>query len=180
MNQQRREKNTTILEWFDALLFALTLVLFLMLFVIRTVNVDGSSMVPTLHNGEQLIVRSILYTPQRGDIVVVDRYTHFQLPLIKRVIAVGGDLVDIDFETGNVYVNGVLLEEPYIAAPTTRSFDVTFPVTVPEGQLFLMGDNRLESKDSRHSDIGFIDQRDVLGKVIFRIMPLNKMGRVEE
>ena len=179
MGQKRREKNTAILEWFDALIFALTLVLIILLFFVRTVNVDGTSMEPTLLNGQQLLVRSVLYTPQRGDIVVVDRFTKFKLPLIKRVIAVGGDTVDIDFDTGDVFVNGQLLDEPYIAAPTTRAFDVAFPVTVPEGQVFLMGDNRLESKDSRHSDIGFIDERDILGKVIFRILPVNKMGLVE-
>lgn len=179
MDKKRREKNISILEWFDALVFALTMVLVLLLFVVRTVNVDGISMEPTLQDGQQLLARSFLYKPQRGDIVVVDGYTNFGLPLVKRAIAVGGDTVDIDFATGEVFVNGELLQEPYISAPTTRAFDVTFPVTVPDGKLFILGDNRPNSKDSRHSEIGFIDERDILGKVIFRILPINEFGQVE-
>ena len=178
MDQLQREKNTSILEWFDSLLFALTLVLILLLFVVRTVNVDGESMVPTLQDGDQLLARSLLYTPESGDVVVVDGYTKFGAPLVKRVIGVGGDTVDIDFDKGIVMVNGVVLEEPYISAPTTRAFDVSFPVTVPEGQLFLLGDNRPFSKDSRHSEIGFIDERDILGEVVFRLMPVSSFGTV--
>lgn len=178
VEQQQREKNTTVLEWFDALVFSLTLVLLILLFIVRTVNVDGESMVPTLQDSDQLIARSILYQPQRGDIVVIDGYTSFGEPLVKRVIGVGGDTIDIDFEKGEVFVNNELLEEPYISDLTTRAFDVRFPVTVPQGHVFLMGDNRPYSKDSRHSDIGFIDERDILGKVIFRILPIGQFGAV--
>lgn len=179
MEQKQREKNISMLEWYDALVFALTLVLILLLFVVRSVNVDGASMEPTLQNGDQLLARSLLYTPQRGDIVVIDGYTHFGAPLVKRVVGIGGDKIFINFDTGEVFVNDILLEEPYISAPTTRGFDVVFPVTVPEGQVFLLGDNRPNSKDSRHSDIGFIDERDILGKVIFRIMPFSGFGGVQ-
>lgn len=179
MDAKRRESNTHILEWFDALIFALTLVLVVLLVFVRTVHVDGTSMVPTLQDRDQLLARSFLYTPQRGDIVVVDGYTSYGEPLVKRVIGVGGDTVDIDFETGEVSVNGKVLDEPYISAPTTRQFDVRFPVTVPEGYLFLMGDNRPDSKDSRDTDIGFIDERDILGKAFFRLVPFNKFGMVE-
>ncbi|MDL2324437.1 signal peptidase I [Ruminococcaceae bacterium OttesenSCG-928-A16] len=179
MDQQQRERNIAVLEWFDAIVFALTIVLIILLFLVRTVRVDGTSMVPTLENGDQLIARSILYEPQRGDVVVIDGYIEFGAPLVKRVIGTEGDVVDIDFEQGQVFVNGQLLTEPYISAPTTRSFDVTFPVTVPEGHLFLMGDNRPNSKDSRDSDIGMIDKRDVLGKVVFRLVPFNKFGGIE-
>ncbi len=178
MERAQRERNTSILEWFDALLFALTIVLIVLLFFVRTVNVDGSSMLPTLQDGEQLLARSILYTPKRGDVVVIDGYTGFGKPLVKRVIAVGGDTVNIDFEEGNVYVNDVLLDEPYISERTHRAFDVTFPLEVPQGKLFLMGDNRPYSKDSRHSDIGLIDERDLLGEVIFRILPVDRFGPV--
>ncbi len=176
MNQRRREKNMMIQEWFDALLLALTFVLLLLLFVVRTIGVDGISMVPTLQDGDQLIVRSALYMPEHGDIVVVDGYTSFGKPIVKRVIGVGGDTVDIDFETGAVTVNGEVLEEPYISAPTTTSYDVKFPVTVPEGYLFLLGDNRPRSNDSRSTEIGFVDEKDILGKVIFRLLPVNNMG----
>lgn len=178
MEQRQRESNTHVLEWFDALLFALTLVLFILLFLVRTVNVDGISMVPTLQDNDQLLARSIAYKPARGDIVVVDGYTSYGAPLVKRVIGVGGDVIDIDFEVAEVYVNGELQSEPYIAEPTERQFDIKFPLTVPEGYLFLMGDNRNLSKDSRHSEIGFIDERDILGKAFFRIMPFTEFGPV--
>ena len=178
MEQKRRERNTAILEWFDALVFALILVLVILLFVVRTVNVDGTSMQPTLMNGEQLLARSFLYTPQRGDIVVVDGYTQYGEPLVKRVIGVSGDEIDINFDTGAVFVNGELLHEDYIAEETKQSYDVQFPLTVPEGKLFLMGDNRRYSLDSRHSSIGFIDERDILGKVIFRVLPVTEFGPV--
>ncbi len=179
MDQRQKEKNVAALEWFDALVFALTLVLIILLFFVRTMTVNGTSMVPTLSDGDQLLARSFMYSPERGDIVVVDGYTQFGLPLVKRVIGVSGDVVDIDFNTGVVTVNGEVLDEEYIADPTTRSFDVSFPVTVPEGKVFLMGDNRLYSKDSRSSDIGMIDERDLLGKVFFRILPANQFGVVE-
>lgn len=179
MEEKQKESNIQVLEWFDALVFALVLVLLILLFLVRTVNVNGSSMVPTLNNGNQLLVRSVLYTPERGDIVVVDGYTSYGEPLVKRVIALGGDEVDINFDTGAVVVNGDELDEPYISDLTTRSFDVQFPLVVPEGKLFLMGDNRPDSKDSRDSEIGFIDERDILGKAFFRIMPVSGFGTVE-
>lgn len=176
MEQERRERNGIILEWFDALIFALVVVLALMMFFIRTVTVDGISMEPGLLNGDQIVLQSFLYTPRAGDVVVVDSYTSFGLPLVKRVIATGGDTVDIDFEEGVVYVNGQQMEEPYISAPTTRAYDIAFPLQVPEGKVFLMGDNRPYSKDSRHSDIGLIDERDLLGRAFFRIFPFRRVG----
>lgn len=176
MEARQREKNTAMLEWFDSIIFALAVVMIVLTFFVRTARVEGISMEPTLINGEQIFARSIAYTPERGDMVVVDGYTNYGQPLVKRVIGVGGDVVDINFETGEVFVNGSSLNEPYISAPTTRGFDVSFPLTVPEGTLFLMGDNRPLSKDSRSSDIGFIDERDILGKVVLRLLPLNKFG----
>lgn len=179
MDQKQRERNTSILEWFDAVIFALVLVLTILVFIVRTVRVDGSSMVPTLTDGDQLLAYSLGYTPQRGDIIVVDGYTQYGEPLVKRVIGIGGDTIDINFNTGDVYVNGQLINEPYISAPTTRSADITFPLVVPEGMLFVMGDNRPYSMDSRFSEIGFIDERDVLGKVVFRLLPVGQTGKVE-
>ena len=106
----------------------------------------------------------------RGDVVVVDGYINYGDPLVKRIIALGGDTVDIDFETGAVTLNGAVLEEPYISAPTTTGYDVEFPVTVPEGCVFVMGDNRPE--------VGFIDERDILGKVLLRVFPLSSFGKI--
>lgn len=179
MEQTQRERNMAALEWFDSVVFALAAVLLILLFLFRTVQVDGTSMIPTLQNGDQLIALSAFYEPAREDIVVVDGYIDFGAPIVKRVIGVEGDVIDIDFATGDVFVNGKRLDEPYISAPTTRKFDVDFPVTVPEGHLFLMGDNRPGSKDSRDSEIGMIDKRDVLGKAILRLAPLNKFGGIQ-
>lgn len=179
LDQKQREKNTAILEWFDALIFALSMVLVILLFVVRTVSVDGTSMVPTLDDGDQVFAVSLFYSPQRGDIVIVDDYIPYGGRLVKRVIGVGGDEINIDFEAGVVYVNGEPLDEPYVSAPTNRAFDVQFPLTVPKGQLFLMGDNRPYSKDSRSSEIGFIDERDILGKAVLRILPTSKFGVIK-
>ena len=94
------------------------------------------------------------------------------------IIALGGDTVDINFETGAVTLNGAVLEEPYISAPTTTGYDVEFPVTVPEGCVFVMGDNRPRSLDGRSTEVGFIDERDILGKVLLRVFPLSSFGKI--
>lgn len=175
---EKKSRARDLFEWYDALVFALAVVVALFLFCARIITVSGTSMVPTLQGGDHVLVQSMFYQPQRGDIVVVDGYSAYGDPLIKRVIGVGGDTVDIDFATGAVTVNGETLEEPYISAPTTLSFDLAFPLTVPEGHVFLMGDNRPNSKDSRSSEIGCPDERELVGKVLLRVSPLNKMGKV--
>lgn len=179
MEQKQREHNISALEWFDSIVTALAVVMVILVFFLRTSRVDGRSMNPTLQSGDQVIARSLFYKPDRGDIVIIDSETNFGQPLVKRVIGIAGDTIDINFQTGEVFLNGVLLEEDYISAPTNLSFDVQFPVTVPEGHLFLMGDNRPNSEDSRSSLIGMIDERDVLGKVIFRIYPFSEFGGIE-
>ena len=108
-----------------------------------------------------------------GDIVVVDRYT--QEPLIKRVIALEGDIIDIDPETHEVSVNGEVLDEPYVSTPTDLK-DFSGPQEVPEGKVFVMGDNRTYSKDSRTDEIGFVDASDIVGRAIFRIWPFSRAG----
>jgi signal peptidase I len=115
-----------------------------------------------------------MYKPKHGDIVVIDRYT--QEPLVKRVIAVGGDKIEILPETGEVVLNGVVLEEKYIQGKTlTRDFG-TGVKTVPEGYLVVMGDNRSVSKDSRSAEVGFVNVKDVVGRAIFRFYPLERIG----
>ena len=108
--------------------------------------------------------------------VIVDSYTVYGKPLVKRIIAKGGDTISIDYDAGTVTVNGELLQEDYIAAPTYLGYDVQFPFTVPEGTLFVMGDNRNESLDSRSSYVGCIDERDILGKVLLCFMPFTDFG----
>jgi len=136
-------------------------------------------MIPTLADGDKLIVWGVGYEPQRGDVVIVDSYTAYGKPLVKRVIAKGGDTISIDYNTGAVTVNGELLQEDYIAEPTYLGYDVVFPYTVPEGFVFVMGDNRNASLDSRSSSVGCIDERDILGKVLVRFLPVSNFGVVK-
>lgn len=150
---------------------AIIIIFILFTFLFRAVGVDGSSMVPTLHDGDWLAISGINFEPRRGDIVVVTQPNDIHEPLIKRIIAVGGETIDIDFVTHEVKINGETIDEPYIAQPTGRSFDVKFPLLIPEGFVFVMGDNRNNSKDSRASGVGVIDKRYILGKTRFRIFP---------
>lgn len=151
----------------------------LFVFGIRLVGVDGDSMYPTLHNGDRLtLLSNFLYEPEVGDIVVLRAVDFSDEPIVKRVIAEGGQTIDIDFETGEVRVDGALLDEPYINDPTTRFEGVEFPLTVPENCIFVMGDNRLHSTDSRNPDIGCVDKRYVLGKALHIVLPFNRIGGV--
>lgn len=150
---------------------ALVIIAFLFTFAARFVGVDGNSMNPTLQHGDWLIVSAINKEIKNGDIVISTQPNSFNEPLVKRVIAKGGQTVDINFSTGAVYVDGVELDEPYISAPTHTSEGMTFPLLVPEGQLFLMGDNRNDSTDSRSPMVGCVDERYVLGIVQFRLLP---------
>ena len=168
-----------VLEWYEALISAALVLVLVFSFFFRIIQVDGSSMVPTLVNGDKLIVWGAGYTPQRGDVVIVDSYTSYGKPLVKRVIAKGGDTVSIDYATGTVAVNGEVLQEDYIAEPTYLGYDVTFPYTVPEGTVFVMGDNRNQSLDSRSTYVGCIDERDILGKVLVCFMPFTDFGVVK-
>ena len=168
-----------ILEWYEALISAALVLVLIFSFFFRIIQVDGSSMVPTLVNGDKLIVWGAGYTPQRGDVVIVDSYTSYGKPLVKRVIAKGGDTISIDYDSGMVMVNGEVLQEDYIAEPTYLGYDVQFPYTVPEGTVFVMGDNRNQSLDSRSTYVGCIDERDILGKVLVCFMPFTDFGVVK-
>ena len=171
--------------WLDAynvlsdLVSCLVFVTILFVFAIRLVGVDGQSMYPTLQDGDRLtLLSNFVYRPEVGDIVVLKAPGFEQGPLVKRVIAMDGQTVDIDFETGDVWVDGVLMDEPYINDPTTRYEGVNFPLTVPEGYVFVLGDNRLHSSDSRDPSIGCIDKRYVLGKALQVIYPISRFGGV--
>ena len=178
--EESREKARArnVIEWYEALVSAAVLLAVCFSFLLRIVQVDGSSMVPTLRNGDRLIVWGAGYTPEDGDVVILDDGTSYGKPLVKRVIACAGETVDIDFASGEVRVNGTLLDEPYIKEPTALSYDVEFPVTVPEGTVFVMGDNRNGSLDSRSSMVGYIAVEDVLGKVLIRFLPFSGFGTI--
>lgn len=168
-----------IYEWVDSLMFAVLFILIIFTFVVRLVGVNGKSMNPTLKNGDWLAVQSVNMTIDRGDIVVITQPNLWGKPLIKRVIAKGGDVVDIDFFDHKVKVNGVVLDEPYIAEPTALMGNMIYPLTVPEGKVFVMGDNRNESSDSREKYIGFIDEDYILGVAKFRLLPFDSFGGVK-
>ena len=160
------------------LVYILAFITILFVFALRVVSVSGSSMYPTLvHTDYVALLSNVFYSGsdiQNGDIVVALAPRFDDEPLVKRVIATAGQTVDIDFEQGVVYVDGVALEEDYINEPTYRQFydrGVTFPLTVEEGHVFLMGDNRNDSSDSRLAAIGQVDTRYILGKVLFIMLP---------
>lgn len=158
-------------EGISVVISAAIIILILFTFFFRFAGVVGDSMNPTLESGDWVVLSQtgLEYTPQRRDIVVISQPNALNENIIKRVIAVGGDTIDIDFSTGDVYVNGELRDEPYINNPTTTSFDVEFPLTVPEGYVFVMGDNRGDSLDSRSSTIGLIRNEYILGPVSFSV-----------
>lgn len=159
---------------FDSFKGAVIVVLLIFTLMFRAVGVQGDSMVPTLQNGNWVAVTGMMLSHvERGDIVVVTQPWDRNVPIIKRVIGVAGDRIMIDFENGRVFVNGTMIDEPYIAAPTHLRYDVKFPLVVPQGKIFVMGDNRNISLDSRSSEIGFIDESYVLGKALGRIHPIS-------
>lgn len=177
-------------DWLDVIVVAIVAVTLIFSFIFRVATIDGDSMKNTLIDKEMIIISNLAYTPKNGDIVVISRNAQntaesqnaANTPIIKRVIAVGGQTVNIDYSTGEVFVDGKLLDEPYISTPTTNKGSVEMPVYVPEGCVFVMGDNRLGSLDSRDKRIGnngIIDNRYILGHAVFRFLPFNKMGRLD-
>lgn len=159
----------------------LLVVMLLFLVVFRVILVTGDSMFSTLWDGDYLLLVSELFCkePQQGDIVVISKQSFDDgKPIVKRVIATEGQQVDIDFESGTVYVDGVALQENYIYNETTNAEGTVFPLTVEENCIFVLGDNRGVSLDSRSPQIGQIDRREVLGKAIFLMIPGTHHGQM--
>ena len=154
--------------------YLLAIIMIAGILLFRNVVVSGSSMKNTLVEGDFLILVSNTFyqQPKRGDIVVVSKESFDDgKPIVKRVIATEGQTVDINFLTGTVYVDDVALDEQYIIGPTMTNGGTEFPLEVEAGHIFVMGDNRNNSRDSRFTEIGQIDEREVLGKAVFLLVP---------
>ena len=176
------KKEDTILATLHDLVFLIAGVLLVFSLLFRMVVVSGPSMNDTLIDGDWLLLLdSALYpNPEVGDIIVAAKKSFDDgKPIVKRVIATEGQTVDIDFTAGIVYVDGVALVEDYTLTPTNLYEGVNFPITVEPGCLFVMGDNRNKSKDSRSTEIGQIDKREILGRAIFLVFPGNEGGKRE-
>lgn len=159
-------------DWLQCLVTAIVCGVLIFVFVGRTIGVDGRSMAQTLQNNDRVIMSNLFYTPGNGDIVVFQSPSEqFEYPLVKRVIAIEDQTIFINFENGDVFVDDLLLNEPYINTMTTSSYDFKDPVTIPRGFVFVMGDNRNSSTDSRDNVVGLVDTRYILGKVLFVLVP---------
>lgn len=171
---KKSEVATGIYEWVHSLVFAVAIVVILLTFFLRLVDVSGPSMLDTLKGGDKVIITNFMYTPKDGDIVVISHGAAYSDPIIKRVIATEGESLDINFDTGEVKVNGEIIDEPYIKSQTLAG-DNEIPAVVPEGKIFVMGDNRGVSMDSRSKKIGLINVDDVIGKARCVVFPFEDM-----
>ena len=165
-----------VLDWVVSIALALIIALLIRKYVVTLVKVDGPSMNPTLTHGDTLFTRRIFYKPEVGDIIIFRPPNSPKTPYVKRVIALEGQTVDIDRETGGVTVDGVLYDEPYILEPIRRHGDMEFPFTVPEDTVFVLGDNRNNSHDSRDSDVGAVPVKNIIGKAQIRLLPFSSFG----
>jgi len=172
VEKEAKREGKELFEWIQALAASVLFAVLLFTFGVRITGVEGSSMVPTLQDGDRLLVIADLWCDyQPGDIVIAHKESFYPEPIVKRVIAVEGQTVDIDFTLGIVYVDGVALEEPYVNTPTTTNEGTVFPLTVQEGHVLLMGDNRNGSSDSRHFLLGQVDEDYLMGKAVLLLFP---------
>ena len=170
---QENKLRMEIYDWLQCIVSAIICGIFIFVFIGRTIGVDGNSMMQTLHNNDRVIMSNFFYTPKQGDIIVFQTSTDSfgGTPLVKRVIAVAGQTIAIDFQTGDVFVDGKLQDEPYINELTHTRIHFSGEETVPEGCVFVMGDNRNHSSDSRDSRVGMVDTRYILGRVLVVAIP---------
>lgn len=177
--KKERNINEEIFEWIESIVFSIVIVVLVFTFVCRVVLVSGDSMNNTLFDNDKVIVSHVLYSPKQGDIIVTTDHNGYGKPLIKRVIATGGQTVDIDVENKKIIVDGVIYSDENAYYDPSRVFDsgdgFTYPVVVEEGKLFCMGDNRCNSLDSRSSRVGFIDEDDIIGRAYLKISPGMKL-----
>ena len=162
-----------VYETVSSLVSALLVVVLVFTFLVRLMGVSGPSMIPTLQDGDRLIVVSgwLCGDYKYGDIVIAYKESFDAEPIVKRVIATEGQTVDIDFTLGRVFVDGELLQEDYVNDLTYLDEGTQFPLTLGEGELFLMGDNRNRSSDSRDERLGAVDERLIIGKAVLLVFP---------
>lgn len=192
--ERKDKRREGIYDWIEVFAAAVTIVVIMLSFIMRIATVRGHSMDDTLSNGQVLIMSDMFYTPKQGDIIVVQQNGgYFESPLVKRVIATGGQKLHIDFANWEVTVDGKVIDEEYVKRGVpgvsmdkeeyysvyNSYFDETGSITIPEGYLFVMGDNRNESSDSRSVYVGLVRENEVLGKVVFSLLPLSKLGVVK-
>lgn len=165
-------------DWIESTVQAIIIVVFLMSFVFRTVNISGDSMRNTLHNNDKVIIKLWNYTPKNGDIVVIKRGNKLNSPLIKRIIAIEGQKLNIDFNQGTVSVDGRKINESYTKERMWLRGDINIPDVIPKGYCFVMGDNRNNSTDSRFEEVGLIPYSNIVGKATYIIFPLDRIGSI--
>lgn len=178
-NQQKEvlTMGQELYQTLQSLVSIVLVIIFLFTFVVRITVVDGESMENTLHHGDIVLTWTLGYTPKQGDVVVLTKETFREQSIIKRVIATEGQTVDIDYATSTVYVDGVALDEPYIKEFMNPLWGENIDhVTVPEGHIFVMGDNRNNSSDSRLPSIGVVDERCVIGHGVMVLFPFADFG----
>ena len=185
VNESRPKAIFNVYDWLEIFVLSISIVFLIFTFGARIAVVDGKSMTYTLSDHDTLAVSKLFYTPKRGDIVVFQAPKRgFEEPLVKRVIATEGQTISINFDTWEIWVDGELLHEPYIRREGRRlngwyyGNGSAVSYTVPEGCVFVMGDNRNDSTDSRHYSVGPVDTRYIIGKVICRLTPINHFGPV--
>ena len=178
-NPSGAKSRAEVYDWIQCIIFALVFCVLLFVFAVRMVNVVGHSMVPTLEQSDKVVISNLFYHPKQGDVVVLRKQTLMQEPIVKRIIATEGQTVDIDFDDGVVYVDGKALDEPYVNEPVHDRENFEGKITVPEGCVFVMGDNRNASTDSRDARLGCVDTRSIMGRVYFTLFPVKNIGVVK-